>query len=287
MGDGRHLRMAVELAASAAGRCGSGPARPPTRTARRGPAHVTGSRSTSGTGPRRCSCSSAPSGRRPKASRWPRSMRPRPRPTRPPRRRTSRICAAAASRSPRSRRLVAAGERVMVLVRRRTAAGAGMLGGPLEPSRTRHGRRRVGSPSTTDAAPGRRAGAPLRRRGRARPAVRPRGRRTPGRAGFAHAGARSVWGEGEIEFARQVLRVARAAAPGADRRAGRRCRAGEQRIPLAPDLRARSHGLRGRADGRGAGERIDLKRRRPTGAAGRVEDSLPSRPRRGRAAPAP
>jgi single-stranded-DNA-specific exonuclease len=171
-------------------------------------------------------------------------------------------------------RLIAAGERVVVLVadapRRR-----GMLGGPLEP--TRLGTGSVVLAEYADAAqidqPELRFGAAV--------ALDPPSDRAGGEL-LAELGSRMpvhlVWGEAEVEFARQVLEAREPLRP-ALIVVWQALRAGEQRIPLAPDTVARCRTVLAEvgldpAD-RAGGERIDLNAS-PTyrAALERVEDSL-------------
>jgi single-stranded-DNA-specific exonuclease len=170
-------------------------------------------------------------------------------------------------------RLVAAGERVLVLCadsRRRL----GMLSGPLEPSRLGCGAVALAdypqAAAITD--PELRFGAVV--------ALDPPADRDGGEL-LAELGSRMpvhlVWGESEIAFARQVLEAREPLRP-ALVVVWKALRAGEERIPLAPDTVARCRtvlaevGLDPSAAG---GDRIDLNAS-PTyrAAVERVEDSL-------------
>ncbi len=171
-------------------------------------------------------------------------------------------------------RLIAAGERVLVLcadARRRR----GMLTGPLEP--TRLGCGSVGLADYDEAAaisdPERRFGAVV--------ALDPPADRSGGEL-LAELGSRMpvhlVWGDAEIAFARQVLEAREPLRP-ALVVVWQALRAGEQRIPLAPDTVARCRTVLAEvgldpADREG-GTRIDLNAS-PTyrAALERVEDSL-------------
>jgi single-stranded-DNA-specific exonuclease len=171
-------------------------------------------------------------------------------------------------------RLIAAGERVMVLVadgRRRR----GMLGGPLEPTRLG-----TGSVVLAEYAQAAQIAEPELRFGAA-VALDPPSDRAGGEL-LAELGSRMpvhlVWGEAEIEFARQVLESREPLRP-ALIVVWQALRTGEQRIPLAPDTVARCRTVLAEVGldpaERGGGERIDLNAS-PTyrAAVERVEDSL-------------
>jgi single-stranded-DNA-specific exonuclease len=171
-------------------------------------------------------------------------------------------------------RLVAAGERVLVLcadARRRL----GMLSGPLEPSRLGTGAVALAeySEAAALADPERRFGAAV--------ALDPPSDRAGGEL-LAELGSRMpvhlVWGEAEVAFARQVLESREPLRP-ALVVVWQALRAGQERIPLAPDTVARCRTVLAEvgldpAD-RAGGERIDLNAS-PTyrAAVERVEDSL-------------
>jgi single-stranded-DNA-specific exonuclease len=171
-------------------------------------------------------------------------------------------------------RLIAAGERVIVLVadaRRRR----GMLGGPLEPSRLGTGAVVLAEydQAAQIADPERRFGAAV--------ALDPPSDRAGGEL-LAELGSRMpvhlVWGEPEIQFARQVLEAREPLRP-ALVVVWQALRAGENRIPLAPDTVARCRTVLAEVGldpaGQSGAERIDLNAS-PTyrAAVERVEDSL-------------
>jgi single-stranded-DNA-specific exonuclease len=170
-------------------------------------------------------------------------------------------------------RLICAGERVLVLCadsRRRL----GMLSGPLEPSRLGSGAVALAeyAEAAAIADPERRFGAVV--------ALDPPSDRDGGEL-LAELGSRMpvhlVWGEGEIAFARQVLE-ARAPLRPALVVVWKALRAGEERIPLAPETVDRCRTVLaevGLDPSNGGGERIDLNAS-PTyrAALERVEDSL-------------
>jgi single-stranded-DNA-specific exonuclease len=171
-------------------------------------------------------------------------------------------------------RLIAAGERVLVLVadpQRRES----MLGGPLEPSRLGSGS--VALADYDHAAlitePERRFGAVV--------ALDPPADRAGGEL-LAELGSRMcvhlVWGAAEVEFARQVLEAREPLRP-ALVVVWQALRAGDEQIPLAPDTVARCRTVLAEvgldpAERNGA-ERIDLTAS-PTyrAALERVSDSL-------------
>jgi hypothetical protein len=168
---------------------------------------------------------------------------------------------------------VAAGERVLVLCadsRRRL----GMLSGPLEPSRLGCGAVALAeyAQASLIADPELRFGAAV--------ALDPPSDRDGGEL-LAELGSRMpvhlVWGEAEIAFARQVLEAREPLRP-ALVVVWKALRAGEERIPLAPDTVARCRTVLAEVglDPAAAGsERIDLNAS-PTyrAALERVEDSL-------------
>ncbi len=170
-------------------------------------------------------------------------------------------------------RLVAAGERVLVLCadsRRRL----GMLSGPLEPSRLGGGAVALAeyAEAAATADPELRFGAVV--------ALDPPSDRAGGEL-LAELGSRMpvhlVWGESEIAFARQVLEAREPLRP-ALVVVWKALRAGEERIPLAPDTVARCRTVLaevGLDPSSGGGERIDLNAS-PTyrAAVERMEDSL-------------
>ncbi len=171
-------------------------------------------------------------------------------------------------------RLIAAGERVVVLVAD-AARRRGMLGGPLEPTRLG-----TGSVVLAEYAEAAQIAEPELRFGAA-VALDPPSDHAGGEL-LAELGSRMpvhlVWGEAEIEFARQVLESREPLRP-ALIVVWQALRSGEQRIPLAADTVARCRTVLAEvgldpAD-RGSGERIDLNAS-PTyrAAVERVEDSL-------------
>ena len=171
-------------------------------------------------------------------------------------------------------RLVAAGERVLVLVAD-TRRRRGMLGGPLAPARLGTGA--VALAEYAEAAqiidPERRFGAVV--------ALDPPADRAGGEL-LAELGSRMpvhlVWGEAEIQFARQVLEAREPLRP-ALVVVWQALRAGENRIPLAPDTVARCRTVLAEVGldpaEQGGAERIDLNAS-PTyrAAVERVEDSV-------------
>ena len=215
---------------------------------------------------------------------------------RPRRGRTDRPGAAASVVDMRGRgvqiatiaRLIAAGERVLVLVadpdRRQRHAGRRRW------SRPGSARARSRWPTTPRrpqiAEPERRFGA----RRRARSAGRPRRRRAPGRARVAHVRPPGL-GRGRGRVRPPGARGARAAAAGARGRVWQALRAGEERIPLAPDTVARCRtvlaevGLDPAAHG-AAADRPERVSHLPGGArAGRGLAAVPAVPGRVTAAP--
>ena len=171
-------------------------------------------------------------------------------------------------------RLVAAGERVMVLVAD-TRRRRGMLGGPLAPARLG-----TGAVALAEYAEAARIADPERCFG-AVVALDPPADRAGGEL-LAELGSRMpvhlVWGEAEIQFARQVLEAREPLRP-ALVVVWQALRSGENRIPLAPDTVARCRTVLAEVGldpaEQGGGERIDLNAS-PTyrAAVERVEDSV-------------
>ena len=204
IGDGRHVRMAVELGGFRCGAVWFGHGGAARRAAARaaGSTSPTGSRATSGTARRRLRCcvravaargrrrpTPPPPRERDRALRRPRQRRGRPRRRRPDRHRRPPRRGRRARADPRRRRRPPRGD----APRRR-----------FEPSGSARGWVELAEYADRRCRPDRVAVPPRRR---ARPAVRRGRRRAPRRARLAAATCTSCGAPAEVEFAREVVEL--------------------------------------------------------------------------------